>query len=226
MSFLIDDILKKDDINRASLKMCATTSAASPNFDHSKTEFWKYLSTIGHCNGSILQQTLQNSPHLPYYSVNDLENVKRCTDMYNCDMLLSLQSLNSYVERGCSSLYSRTRYWTPHGPLLPLSYSHYSKRKGGQVRFTTSQTEALEKRFSVHKYLSPEDRRILANSLKLSDRQVKTWFQNRRAKWRRCNSVSSNSSESVKGIYNDDSENELGEIDLSRSTSPLRRSAL
>ncbi|XP_025829010.1 putative uncharacterized protein DDB_G0282133 isoform X1 [Agrilus planipennis] len=56
--------------------------------------------------------------------------------------------------------------------------------------------------------------------------QVKTWFQNRRAKWRRCNSVSSNSSESVKGIYNDDSENELGEIDLSRSTSPLRRSAL
>ena len=60
----------------------------------------------------------------------------------------------------------------PHPVVLPLPYSHYSKRKGGQVRFTASQTDALEKRFNSHKYLSPEDRRVLADSLKLSDRQV------------------------------------------------------
>lgn len=47
-----------------------------------------------------------------------------------------------------------------------------SKRKGGQVRFTPQQTQNLEKRFSNHKYLSPEDRRHLAIQLKLSDRQV------------------------------------------------------
>lgn len=47
-----------------------------------------------------------------------------------------------------------------------------SKRKGGQVRFTSLQTDALEKRFLSHKYLSPEDRRILAESLKLTDKQV------------------------------------------------------
>jgi Homeodomain len=58
-----------------------------------------------------------------------------------------------------------------------------SKRKGGQVRFTPQQTQSLERRFSNHKYLSPEDRRKLAMELSLSDRQVKTWFQNRRAKW-------------------------------------------
>jgi len=57
-----------------------------------------------------------------------------------------------------------------------------SKRKGGQVRFTPQQTQNLERRFSNHKYLSPEDRRKLAMELSLSDRQVKTWFQNRRAK--------------------------------------------
>lgn len=55
-----------------------------------------------------------------------------------------------------------------------------SKRKGGQVRFTPQQTQNLERRFSNHKYLSPEDRRKLAMELNLSDRQVKTWFQNRR----------------------------------------------
>ncbi|XP_047989610.1 uncharacterized protein LOC125228932 [Leguminivora glycinivorella] len=59
------------------------------------------------------------------------------------------------------------------------------RRKGGQVRFSAGQTSALERRFSASKYLSPDERRALAASLRLSDRQVKTWFQNRRAKWRR-----------------------------------------
>ncbi|XP_045779525.1 homeobox protein Hox-C13b-like [Maniola jurtina] len=59
------------------------------------------------------------------------------------------------------------------------------RRKGGQVRFSAAQTGALERRFSSSKYLSPDERRALAASLRLSDRQVKTWFQNRRAKWRR-----------------------------------------
>lgn len=61
------------------------------------------------------------------------------------------------------------------------------KRKGGQIRFTSQQTKNLETRFASSKYLSPEERRHLALQLKLTDRQVKTWFQNRRAKWRRAN---------------------------------------
>ncbi|CAI4220927.1 unnamed protein product [Auanema sp. JU1783] len=59
------------------------------------------------------------------------------------------------------------------------------KRKGGQIRFTNEQTDALESKFDSHKYLSPQERKKLAKSLSLSERQVKTWFQNRRAKWRR-----------------------------------------
>ncbi|XP_038105085.1 hematopoietically-expressed homeobox protein hhex [Culex quinquefasciatus] len=88
--------------------------------------------------------------------------------------------------------------------LFPFYAPHYSyllppcgsKRKGGQVRFTPQQTQSLERRFSNHKYLSPEDRRHLAVQLKLSDRQVKTWFQNRRAKWRRANNGTHSSSDS------------------------------
>uniref|UniRef100_T1GWX0 Homeobox domain-containing protein n=1 Tax=Megaselia scalaris TaxID=36166 RepID=T1GWX0_MEGSC len=71
-----------------------------------------------------------------------------------------------------------------------------TKRKGGQIRFTSQQTKNLETRFNSSKYLSPEERRNLAMQLKLSDRQVKTWFQNRRAKWRRCNSSKSHSTRS------------------------------
>jgi homeobox protein HEX len=69
-------------------------------------------------------------------------------------------------------------------PFYPHPYGGYllpacgSKRKGGQVRFTPQQTQSLERRFSSHKYLSPEDRRHLAIQLKLSDRQVSKVIQN------------------------------------------------
>ncbi|XP_066934798.1 hematopoietically-expressed homeobox protein HHEX-like [Clytia hemisphaerica] len=66
--------------------------------------------------------------------------------------------------------------------------SDEGNRKGGQVRFTHTQSTELERVFSVQKYVSPQERKQLARSLRsidLSERQVKTWFQNRRAKWRR-----------------------------------------
>ncbi|XP_077206379.1 hematopoietically-expressed homeobox protein HHEX [Paroedura picta] len=72
-------------------------------------------------------------------------------------------------------------------PLLwsPFLQRPLHKRKGGQVRFSNDQTVELEKKFETQKYLSPPERKRLAKLLQLSERQVKTWFQNRRAKWRR-----------------------------------------
>lgn len=43
----------------------------------------------------------------------------------------------------------------------------------------------LEKRFENQKYLSTPDRIQLAESLGLSQLQVKTWYQNRRMKWKK-----------------------------------------
>ena len=42
----------------------------------------------------------------------------------------------------------------------------------------------LEKRFHKQKYLASTERATLAKNLKMTDAQVKTWFQNRRTKWR------------------------------------------
>jgi len=63
--------------------------------------------------------------------------------------------------------------------------SNVSRRKGGQIRFSAEQSLQLEKKFEISQYLSPVERKQIAKTLQLSERQIKTWFQNRRAKHRR-----------------------------------------
>ncbi|XP_069977216.1 T-cell leukemia homeobox protein 3-like isoform X2 [Penaeus vannamei] len=59
------------------------------------------------------------------------------------------------------------------------------KRKKPRTSFTRVQVNELEKRFNKQKYLASSERAALAKQLKMTDAQVKTWFQNRRTKWRR-----------------------------------------
>lgn len=58
-----------------------------------------------------------------------------------------------------------------------------SRRK--RTAFTSQQLLELEREFHTKKYLSLEERSQIARTLKLSEVQVKIWFQNRRAKWKR-----------------------------------------
>uniref|UniRef100_UPI00398F52F9 homeobox protein BarH-like 2 n=1 Tax=Pristiophorus japonicus TaxID=55135 RepID=UPI00398F52F9 len=51
--------------------------------------------------------------------------------------------------------------------------------------FTELQLMGLEKKFQKQKYLSTPDRLDLAQSLGLTQLQVKTWYQNRRMKWKK-----------------------------------------
>ncbi|KAI8478727.1 Transcription factor lbx1 [Branchiostoma belcheri] len=59
------------------------------------------------------------------------------------------------------------------------------KRRKSRTAFTNHQIYELEKRFLYQKYLSPADRDQIAQSLGLTNAQVITWFQNRRAKLKR-----------------------------------------
>ncbi|CAL8281926.1 unnamed protein product [Arctogadus glacialis] len=58
------------------------------------------------------------------------------------------------------------------------------KRKKPRTSFSRLQVSELEKRFYRQKYLASAERSCLAKSLTMTDAQVKTWFQNRRTKWR------------------------------------------
>ena len=52
--------------------------------------------------------------------------------------------------------------------------------------YTEQQKVELEKEFLFNQYITIQRKAELAGSIGLSDRQVKIWFQNRRAKERKC----------------------------------------
>jgi len=60
-----------------------------------------------------------------------------------------------------------------------------NKIRRRRTAFTSSQLKSLEKKFRDKKYLTITERNNLAKNLRLTDTQVKTWFQNRRTKWKK-----------------------------------------
>ena len=76
----------------------------------------------------------------------------------------------------------------PNLPFLPLSQTataQTSRRRKARTVFSDEQMSQLEKSFKEKKYLSIPERIALAQALRLTEQQVKTWYQNRRTKWKR-----------------------------------------
>ncbi|NXX19031.1 NANOG protein, partial [Podargus strigoides] len=60
------------------------------------------------------------------------------------------------------------------------------KKAKSRTAFSQEQLQILHERFQCQKYLSPQQIRELAAGLGLTYKQVKTWFQNQRMKFKRC----------------------------------------
>ncbi|XP_066466918.1 barH-like 1 homeobox protein [Tiliqua scincoides] len=99
------------------------------------------------------------------------------------------------LDKGSSNSSSDSEYKVKEEGDREISSSRESppvrlkKPRKARTAFTDHQLAQLERSFERQKYLSVQDRMELAASLNLTDTQVKTWYQNRRTKWKRQTAV-------------------------------------
>lgn len=67
---------------------------------------------------------------------------------------------------------------TKSGTAAASVVSRKSRRR--RTAFSAAQLQSLERQFGHHKYLSVADRAEIAQRLRLSETQIKIWYQNRR----------------------------------------------
>lgn len=75
--------------------------------------------------------------------------------------------------------YFAANYTNPRRPRKPI------KRQKQRPLFTPEQLHKLEEEFVNEKYISKSRRCKLAMEISLTEAQVRTWFQNRRTRWRK-----------------------------------------
>ncbi|XP_065369199.1 homeobox protein unplugged [Calliphora vicina] len=151
-----------------------------------------------HVTANSLQESLSNSASVKNHSEASLDVGGMETD-YDCsgdscsDISLTMSPKNYRTEMDKNQAY-------PHSDSEDCSdddgnsagnkdssnsSGQNSKSRRRRTAFTSEQLLELEREFHAKKYLSLTERSQIATSLKLSEVQVKIWFQNRRAKWKR-----------------------------------------
>jgi len=69
--------------------------------------------------------------------------------------------------------------------VFPKKRRRPMQKKKQRPLFSPHQIQTMEKEFATQRYVTEEKRAQLALTVNLTEAQVKTWFQNRRTKWKK-----------------------------------------
>ncbi|XP_073349863.1 homeobox protein BarH-like 2 [Pagrus major] len=168
-TFMIDEILSKetcDYFEKLSLYSVCPSLIVRPKPLHS-------------CSGSsslraypLLSVITRQPPHVPQVSSPGV-------------VPSHLPLLSPQHQRGSEPSPSQTPLSISSESETERSTPRLKKPRRSRTIFTELQLMGLEKKFQKQKYLSTPDRLDLAQSLGLTQLQVKTWYQNRRMKWKK-----------------------------------------
>ena len=150
-------------------------ASSSPSYDSdseesskqadSETEDWDSY------DGGVMRKSI---------SLTDLDDTCSSTGS-----LPSSPTLNIHNAMRCSAEQTKTTDTNPALTATVRSKNRKNFKKKSRTAFTSSQLSELERRFNEQKYLTKVDRCLLAQSLGLTEKHIKTWYQNRRTKWKK-----------------------------------------
>ncbi|XP_034475499.1 homeobox protein B-H2 [Drosophila innubila] len=174
-SFSIDSILCRNNDshldctkqNNNNLINVTPTNAPSTIFvKHTNGEYWSNFNTI-------IAKSLPFLQSMPYNRDDTMEGpyspeFKSSTSHFHCPLKVAMPP---YLHH-----------------LISVQGKRFRKqgidRKPRQT-YSAKQLDRLENEFKLDKYLSVSKRMELSKTLSLTEVQIKTWFQNRRTKWKK-----------------------------------------
>ncbi|XP_056633079.1 barH-like 2 homeobox protein [Diorhabda carinulata] len=135
--------------------------------------------------GDVINNVNTNGNH-PHDSDQDSETLS-----HDADIDIEVETPPSSTSTN-EALPSKGIYFLSESDVTQTGAAESSKGRKPRRRrtaFTHAQLAYLERKFRCQKYLSVADRSDVADTLNLSETQVKTWYQNRRTKWKRQNQL-------------------------------------
>ncbi|XP_026737512.1 homeobox protein ceh-30-like [Trichoplusia ni] len=142
---------------------------------------------------SILGNNKNNSSQLVNnLQQHDTDNVEETADEHNVSSTSTCPDLSALSDAGLLAGHAYAHWLSTHQPSAALydDKNNRRPRRAGPERkprqaYSAKQLERLEAEFKIDKYLSVSKRLELSKALGLTEVQIKTWFQNRRTKWKK-----------------------------------------